>query len=128
MNAKYHANQRRSKDNQDTDTCRGVGIFILNIIGQCGPLLGTRLYPSNEGPFYVKGQSTCVAFMFLITFLAICLRTLLWWENKKLDKKYGTLAEQKVKAAAAGAAGEIDDQKVTVIAEENYGPMYRYVL
>ena len=125
---KYHANQHSPKDNQGTDTRRGVGIFILNLIGQCGPLLGTRLYPTSEKPFYVKGQSTCAAFMFFTTFLAICLRTLLWWENKKLDKKYGTLAEQRARAAAGGAAGEIDEHKVTAVAEENYGPMYRYVL
>jgi len=116
------------KDNQGTDTRRGAGIFILNLIGQCGPLLGTRLYPSNEGPFYVKGQSTCAAFMFFTTLLAIGLRALLWWENRKLDKKYGTLAEQRARAAAGGAAGEIDEHKVTVVAEENYGPLYRYVL
>ncbi len=66
--------------------------------------------------------------MFFTTFLAIGLRTLLWWENMKLDKKYGTLAEQRTRAAARGATGEIDEQKVTVVAEENYGPLYRYVL
>lgn len=75
----------------------------------------------------VKGQSTCASFMLFTTFLAICLRKLLWSENKKLDKKYGTLAKLKVRAAAAGPAGEIDDQKVTVVGEENYGPMYLYV-
>lgn len=114
-------------NNQGTDTRRGMGIFILNIIGQCGPLLGTRLYPTNEGPYYVKGQSVCAAFMFFTTVLAMGLRTLLWWENRKLDKKYGTLAEQRSRAAADGA-GQIDEQKVSVVAEENYGPMYRYVL
>jgi len=56
------------------------------------------------------------------------LRTLLWWENKKLDMKYGTLAEQRARAAAGGEVGEIDEQKVTVVAEENYGLMCRYVL
>jgi len=114
-------------NNQGTDTRRGVGIMILNLIGQCGPLLGTRLYPTKEGPYYVKGQSVCAAFMFFTTLLAIGLRTLLWWENRKLDKKYGTLAEQRARAAADGA-GQVDDQKVSAVAEENYGPMYRYVL
>lgn len=66
--------------------------------------------------------------MFFTTFLAICLRTLLWWENKRLDKKYGTLEEQRARAAARTATGEVDEQKVSVVAEENYGPMYRYVL
>jgi dipeptide/tripeptide permease len=110
-------------NNQGTDTRRGVGIFILNVVGQCGPLLGTRLYPSKEGPFYVKGQSVCAAFMFFTTILAIALRTLLWWENKKLDREFGTLEEQRARAATT-----TDGEKEVAAGQENYGPMYRFVL
>ncbi|KAI7138547.1 hypothetical protein KC352_g30177, partial [Hortaea werneckii] len=51
--------------------------------------------------------------------------TLLVWENKKLDKTYGTLEEQRARAASAsvGNAKEQAEQGL-----ENYGPMYRYVL
>jgi hypothetical protein len=112
-------------NNQGNDTRRGAGIVILNIVGQCGPLLGTRLYPTNEGPYYVKGQSVCAAFMFFTTLLALGLRCLLWWENKKLDKQYGTLAEQKAQAEASGTAG---NTKGTEAGVENYGASYRYVL
>jgi dipeptide/tripeptide permease len=112
-------------NNQGTDTRRGAGIVILNLIGQCGPLLGTRLYPTNEGPFYVKGQSVCAAFMFFTTLLAFGLRCLLWWENKKLDKQYGTLAEQKAQAETSGRA---EDAKGAGAGVENYGASYRYVL
>lgn len=63
--------------------------------------------------------------MFFTTLLAFGLRTLLWWENKKLDRKYGTIEEQKARAAVAEArGGEVE----SVTAVENYGPMYRYVL
>jgi hypothetical protein len=34
---------------------KGASIAILNIIGQCGPLLGTRLYPETDGPWYIPG-------------------------------------------------------------------------
>jgi hypothetical protein len=112
-------------DNQGTDTRRGSGIVILNLVGQCGPLLGTRLYPAKEGPYYVKGQSVCAAFMFFTTFLAFGLRTLLWWENKKLDGKYGTIEEQKARAVVAEARGGTVESLTAV---ENYGPLYRYVL
>jgi dipeptide/tripeptide permease len=108
-------------NNQGSDTRRGSSIMLLNLVGQCGPLLGTRLYPAVEGPLYVKGQSVCAAFMFFTTLLVIGLRTLLWWENKKLDKEYGTLEEQKARATA------VSDGKGSM-AVENYGPMYRYVL
>jgi len=112
-------------NNQGNDTRRGAGIVILNLVGQCGPLLGTRLYPTNEGPYYVKGQSVCAAFMFFTTLLALGLRCLLWWENKKLDKQYGTLAEQKSQAEASGTAGNTKGNSAGV---ENYGALYRYVL
>lgn len=107
-------------NNQGSDTRRGAGIVLLNLVGQCGPLLGTRLYPSNEGPFYVKGQSICAAFMFFTTLLVILLRTLLAWENKKLDRKYGSISQQKL-----GTRGGEDNGEVAV---ENYGPLFRYVL
>jgi len=113
-------------NNQGTDTRRGSGIMILNMIGQCGPLLGTRLYPTNEGPYYVKGQSVCAAFMFFTAILAFGLRMLLWWENKKLDRQYGTIEEQKARAALAAGNGE--DKNAAMAGLENYGPMYRYIL
>lgn len=111
-------------NNQGSDTRRGAGIIILNLIGQCGPLLGTRLYPSHEGPFYVKGQSVCAAFMFFTTILVIILRTILVWENKRLDKKYGTIAQQKQAMQEAQVGGE----RKAEVAVENYGPLFRYAV
>lgn len=122
---RYTSNLLVLLDNQGSDTRRGAGIVLLNVIGQCGPLLGTRLYPSGEGPFYVKGQSVCAAFMFFTTLLVIGLRILLAWENKKLDQKYGTIEEQKARLAEAQEQGQAATQAVAV---ENYGPMFRYVL
>lgn len=97
----------------------------MNVVGQCGPLLGTRLYPTGEGPFYVKGQAVCAAFMFFTTFLVIGLRTLLAWENKKLDRQFGTLAEQRARSGGAAKDGNAEGAETAV---ENYGPMFRYVL
>lgn len=111
-------------NNQGSDTRRGTGIVLLNLIGQCGPLLGTRLYPSSEGPFYVKGQSICGGFMFLFCILAMLLRTLLARENKRLDEKYGTVAQQRLAMQDARARGE-EQREVGI---ENYGPLFRYVL
>lgn len=112
-------------NNQGSDTRRGAGIVLLNLIGQCGPLLGTRMYPTNEAPYYVKGQSVCAAFLFFCCLLALTLRTLLVWENKKLDKQYGTIAQQKLAMQEAAARG---DSKGGEVGVENYGPLFRYVL
>ncbi|KAJ5179819.1 hypothetical protein N7492_003029 [Penicillium capsulatum] len=102
-------------NNQGSDTRRGGGIILLNIIGQCGPFLGTNVFPDAQAPRYTEGMSICAAFMFFTTLLALGLRSLLVWENRGLDKKYGPQVEPDNKAA--GAAGE-----------DNYGASFRYVL
>ncbi|OBT93053.2 hypothetical protein VE01_09022 [Pseudogymnoascus verrucosus] len=105
-------------NNQGTDSKRGAGMALLNIIGQCGPLLGTRIYPKSEGPFYTKGMSICAAFMFFNGFLALVLRTLLQRQNKKLEEE-----ERGVTQAAGG------DEKEPTLAIENEGTFgYRYIL
>ncbi|KAL8830974.1 MAG: hypothetical protein Q9191_001123 [Dirinaria sp. TL-2023a] len=109
-------------NNQGSDTRRGVGIVLLNLIGQCGPLLGTNIFPKNEGPRYVKGMAICAAFTWFTGALAIGLRLLLIWENEKLDKKYGTRA-----AIIARRTGDLAGQE-SVQSEENYGEAFRYIL
>jgi len=99
-------------DNQGSDTRRGAGLVLINLVGQCGPILGTRLYPSQQGPRYVKGMSVCAAFMIFATLLSISLRTMLVYKNRKLDQKYGN-------GVVGGGA---------VVAVEDYGPNFRYVL
>jgi hypothetical protein len=103
-------------DNQGSDTRRGGGIVLLNIIGQCGPFLGTNVFPDAEAPRYVKGMTICAAFMFFTAFLALSLRVLLIFENRRLDKKYGPRIEDPAKYADAP------------VAEDNYGAKFRYVL
>ncbi|KFY07347.1 hypothetical protein V492_07220 [Pseudogymnoascus sp. VKM F-4246] len=105
-------------NNQGTDSKRGAGMALLNIIGQCGPLLGTRIYPKVEGPHYTKGMIICAAFMFFNGFLALVLRTLLQRQNKKLEEE-----ERRVTPAAGG------DDKKAILAVENEGTFgYRYIL
>lgn len=82
------------------------------------------MYPSSEGPQYVRGHAVCAAFMFLFCFLSILLRTFLAWENKKLDRKYGTIAQQKLAVQEAAARGDGKGE----VGVENFGPMFRYVL
>lgn len=104
-------------DNQGSDTRRGGGIILLNVIGQCGPFLGTNIFPDEQAPRYVKGMAICAAFMFFTTFLALCLRVLLVWENRRLDKKYGPRIDEDPTKCVDGP-----------VAEDNYGANYRFVL
>ncbi|KAG0161207.1 hypothetical protein PDIDSM_8741 [Penicillium digitatum] len=55
-----------SMDNRVEKEGKGASIAILNIIGQCGPLLGTRLYPETDGPWYIRGMATCSFFMVVV--------------------------------------------------------------
>ncbi|KAL9029939.1 MAG: hypothetical protein Q9196_001887 [Gyalolechia fulgens] len=108
-------------NNQGSDTRRGTGIAILNIVGQCGPLLGTNIFPKDESPRYFKGMWVSAAFTLFTAFLALGLRTLLVWENKKLDDKYGPRAHSL-------ADGTDASNQNTAVGQENYGPSFRYIL
>lgn len=62
----------------------------MNIIGQCGPLLGTRLYPDTDKPYYVKGLSVSAGFMLLVAVLAVLLKGALRRANQKLrSERFG---------------------------------------
>ncbi|GAA6003365.1 hypothetical protein JCM10207_000296 [Rhodosporidiobolus poonsookiae] len=105
------------------DSRRGAAFLILNLIGQCGPFLGTRMYPSNEGPYYRKGMWVSCAFMFVVMVTAIALRFLLTLENRRLDRQYGYVdpkaqlraplgsEKQPVAPDAAASASEEEDGK-----------------
>lgn len=77
-----------SMDNRVEKEGKGASIAILNLIGQCGPLLGTRLYPASDGPWYVRGMATCSFFMILVAVLAFILRVLFQSLNRSFDLKY----------------------------------------
>lgn len=73
-------------NNQDSSSKRGTGVVMLNVIGQLGPLLGTRLYPDSDRPYYVKGMSICAGFMFFVFVLSWALRTVLIRENRRIEQ------------------------------------------
>ncbi|KAG4027381.1 hypothetical protein MFRU_030g00170 [Monilinia fructicola] len=117
-------------NNQGSDTKRGTGIAILNLVGQCGPLLGTRLYPAHEGPHYRKGMWVCTAFMIFNGLLALTLRALLNGENRRLDEQYGAVGRRDANGLVVGEDPR-SREKLEMgepVGEENDGPRFRYVL
>ncbi|MCJ1477725.1 hypothetical protein MMC13_006398 [Lambiella insularis] len=78
-------------NNQDSDSKRGTGMVMLQFIGQLGPLLGTRLYPDSDKPYYVKGMSVCAGFMLLVCALSLMLRYILARENARSRLAYSRL-------------------------------------
>jgi MFS family permease len=69
-----------------TDSKRTGGWAIFATLGQCGPLLGTNLFPDSEAPYYRKGSLVAMAFSLLVGVLAAVFSLLLRRENKRLDK------------------------------------------
>ena len=72
-----------------TDSKRAGALAILATGGQCGPVLGTNIFPTTDKPYYRKGMwVSCGAC--LVVFVAACLQMfVLWRANKKRDRKYG---------------------------------------
>ncbi|KAF4554809.1 MFS-type transporter-like protein 48 [Elsinoe fawcettii] len=117
-------------NNQGSETGRGIAVVVLNLVGQCGPVLGTKMYPTTEGPRYVKGHAVCAGFLFFNAVVAGTLRTYLQWQNKKWDREFGTVEEQMARGTGekVEVGGEEKGAVSEVVGTENYGPLYRYVL
>ncbi|OJI89776.1 hypothetical protein ASPTUDRAFT_79671 [Aspergillus tubingensis CBS 134.48] len=77
-------------DNQGSSSKRGVGLAIFGMIGQCGPLLGARLFPSQDSPMFSKGMWICAGVLFGACILALILRLLLSRENTRRDRQHGS--------------------------------------
>lgn len=70
-----------------TESQRSGGYTILATIGQCGPLLGTNVFPESEKPYYRKGMWISAAFCLLVAGTAVVLSLWLIHENKQMDKE-----------------------------------------
>lgn len=75
-------------NNQASDEGKGTGMAILQIIGQMGPLVGTRLYPDHDKPYYVTGMAVCSVAMMFVFWLAFALRLVLRRENMRRRAKW----------------------------------------
>jgi MFS family permease len=69
-------------NNQESESKQGTGFAMLQLIGQCGPLFGTRLYPEQDAPLYINGMSICAGAMVFVAFLSLFLRVYLRRKNR----------------------------------------------
>jgi hypothetical protein len=72
-----------------TDSKRAGALAILATGGQCGPVLGTNIFPTADKPYYRKGMWVSCGACLLVFFLACIQMVILWRANKKRDAKYG---------------------------------------
>ncbi|KAK3368912.1 major facilitator superfamily domain-containing protein [Lasiosphaeria ovina] len=75
-----------SINNQRTASRQGGGFALLQLVGQCGPLVGTRLYPDADAPYYTRGMAACALAMLAVAVLAGALRWVLARRNRLLDE------------------------------------------
>jgi hypothetical protein len=61
-------------NNQESESKQGAGFAMLQLVGQCGPLVGTRLYPDVDAPYYTRGMAGCAGAMVVVAALAVILR------------------------------------------------------
>jgi len=86
-----------SINNQEGASRQGAGFAVLQVIGQCGPLVGVRLYPEEEAPFYVRGMGICAGAMVGVAVLAGGLRVYLGRRNRRGE--YGKIGDRGGKEA-----------------------------
>lgn len=66
---------------------KGAGFALMQVIGQCGPLVGTRLYPKTDGPWFTRGMGICAVAMLGVAGLAIGLRAHLARLNRRMNQE-----------------------------------------
>ncbi len=98
-------------NNQATATGKGTGLTLLNIVGQCGPLIGVHVFPKDQGPLYVQGMAICAGFMaFGVAGLAGILRLVLNHANKRHGLSKPAPSGEYELVGRAGGKIEVDDE------------------
>lgn len=77
-------------NSHSTESNRAGGFTIFATMGQCGPLLGTNIFPTSQEPYFRQGSWTCFAFCMVVVFGSLLYGQLLKRENRKLDRIYAT--------------------------------------
>ncbi|KAI0398527.1 major facilitator superfamily domain-containing protein [Xylariaceae sp. FL0594] len=78
-----------SVNNQPGEGRRGGGFALLQVVGQCGPLVGAQLYPDRDAPYFETGMWVCASAMLGVALLSLVLRAYLARLNHGLDEKEG---------------------------------------
>lgn len=116
-------------DNRPAKEGKGTGMAILNFIGQCGPLLGTRLYPEEDGPYYIKGMMVCGIFMVAVAALSFTLRRMLQRQNQLLEIKRAPFLTTGSQSVADGEVeGLIESSLRTNVPQQAAEEHFTYII
>lgn len=86
---------------------KGAGFALMQVVGQCGPLVGTRLYPKTDAPWFSRGMGVCAVAMLGVAGLALGLRAYLARANGRLDGEagHGEVVDVEEEEGLVGGAG-----------------------
>ncbi|KAK0533143.1 hypothetical protein OC835_003110 [Tilletia horrida] len=73
--------------NQSNKSKRGVALAILGTTGQCGTILGTRLFPAKDGPRYQRGFFVCGSLLFFAALLVCVSLGCMLLSNARKEKR-----------------------------------------
>ncbi|KAK1998766.1 major facilitator superfamily transporter [Colletotrichum falcatum] len=94
-----------SINNQASESRQGGGFTLMQIVGQCGPLVGTRLYPDKDAPFYAPGMQACAFAMLAVAVLTLCLSFYLGYLNRKMDAALAGGGDAEEEEGLVGSSG-----------------------
>ena len=95
-----------SINNQPNPSSQGSSFALLQVVGQCGPLLGTRLYPSDDGPYFAPGMRSCALAMLGVAALCLVLRVYM----KRWNERAGSQLRRPLMEGEAAEGKGVDDE------------------
>lgn len=103
-------------NNQPSRKEKGLAMMIMNIVGQCGPLIGVNLFPRSDGPRYVHGMVISGMFMSGVVVLSALLR----WKLIRMNLAQG---RKKTGYEMVSLGSNVDTAQVDGEDEEEEGLM-----
>lgn len=110
-------------NNQPSRKEKGLAMMVMNVVGQCGPLIGVNLFPRSDGPHYVSGMLVSGLFMSGVVVLAAILR----WKLVRMNSSHSTRPVYEMVSMSENDQRPLQDQEDEAegLMEESSGPSRR---
>jgi MFS family permease len=72
---------------------KGLALVMFGAIGQCGPILGTKLFPATQAPYYRHGMWVSTGVILLGLVITLVTLVVFWRINRRRDAEMNRLYE-----------------------------------